>query len=130
MQPETRQALIAWMRQFGVTLLIYLAMLAASLWALTSQAAGPTRTALVVAPALPGLALIWLTVRWYRRCDEFIRLRVLQAAAVSAVAVAVFELVYFFLELLGLPRLSSGWISNLIWAVFVIQMLWLVATGK
>jgi hypothetical protein len=39
-------------------------------------------------------------------------------------------LVYFFLELLGLPRLSAAWFSNIVWLVFVAQMLRLIATGK
>jgi hypothetical protein len=39
-------------------------------------------------------------------------------------------LVYSFLELLGLPRLSAAWISNIVWLVFVVQMLRLISTGK
>jgi hypothetical protein len=76
------------------------------------------------------VALIGLTVRAYRRCDEFIRLRILQAAALAAIVVAVFSLVYFFLELLGLPHLSTAWISNVVWAVFVVTMLRLIAMVK
>jgi hypothetical protein len=130
MQAETRQALVGWMRQFGLAMAVYIATLATATWALTSVGAGPGRTALILAPILPGLALIGLTVRAYRRCDEFIRLRILQAAALAAIAVAVFALIYFFLELLGLPRLSAAWISNIVWAVFVAQMVRLIATGK
>jgi hypothetical protein len=74
--------------------------------------------------------LIGLTVRAYGRSDEFIRLRVLQAAALAAIVVAVFSLVYLFFELLGFPHLSTAWISNILWAVFVVQMLRLIATGK
>lgn len=128
MQQETRQVLVGWMRQFGLVTAAYLAALVISYWAARSQMAGPVRTALILTPTLPGLALIWLTVRSYRRCDEFIQLRVLQAAALAAVVVAVFALVYFFLELLGLPRLSSAWISNILWVVFGVQMVRLVAS--
>ena len=130
MLTETRQVLIGWIRQFGLTLLIYLAALTAATWAVSSIAAGPLRTTLILAPILPGLALIGLTVRSYRLCDEYIRLRTLQAAAIAVLAVAVFSLIYFFLELLGLPRLSSAWFSNIVWLVFVAQMLRLIATGK
>jgi hypothetical protein len=130
MQAETRQVLIGWMRQFGLTMAVYVAALAIATWASASEASGPLRTALILAPILPGLALIGLTVRSYRLCDEFIRLRTLQAAALAALVVAVFSLVYFFLELLGLPRLSTAWFSNIVWAVFVAQMLRLIATGK
>jgi hypothetical protein len=130
MQTESRQVLIGWIRRLGLTLLVYLAALATATWTVTSVGAGPLRTALILVPILPGLALIGLTVRSYRLCDEYIRLRTLQAAAIAVLVVAVFSLIYFFLELLGLPRLSSAWFSNIIWLVFVAQMLRLIATGK
>jgi hypothetical protein len=130
MQAETRQVLIGWMRQFGLTMAIYLVALATAAWASTSEAAGPLRTTLILAPILPGLVLIGLTVHSYHLCDEFIRFRTLQAAAVAAIVAAAFSLVYFFLELLGLPRLSAAWFSNIVWAVFVAQMLRLIAIGK
>jgi hypothetical protein len=88
MQGETRQALISWIRGFGLTLAVYIAMLVTATWALTAMAAGPVKTALILAPIVPGLALIGLTIRAYGRCDEFIRLRMLQAAAVAAIVVA------------------------------------------
>jgi hypothetical protein len=130
MQVETRQALIIWIRTFGLTMAVYMALLAAATRALTSMGASPVRTAVILAPILPGLALIGLTVRAYGRCDEFIRLRMLQAAALAAIVVAAFALIYFFLELLGLPRLSTAWVSNIVWVVFVAQMVRLLATGK
>jgi len=130
MQPETRQVLVGWIRQFGSATAIYVAALATATWALTSVRAGPLKTAVILAPIMPGLALIGLTVRAYGRCDEFIRLRILQAAALAAIVVAVFSMVYFFFELLGLPHLSTAWISNVVWAVFVVQMLRLIAMGK
>jgi hypothetical protein len=129
MNPETRLALTGWMRHFGLFMLVYLILLAVAYRESTSQE-GLTRTVLVLAPILPGLALIWQTIRSYRRCDEFIGLRVLEAAALAAAIVAAFTLVYFFLELLGMPRLSTAWICDLIWAVFVVQMLRLIADGK
>ena len=52
------------------------------------------------------------------------------AAALAAVAVAALSLVYFYMELLGFPHLSAAWISNVVWAVFVVQMVRLIATGK
>jgi len=130
MQSETRRVLVVWMRQFGAAMVVYLAALATAIWALTSVPAGPLRTAIILVPILPGLALIGLTVRAYGRCDEYIRLRILQAAALAAIAVAALSLVYFYLELLGFPHLSTAWISNVVWAVFVAQMLRLIATGK
>jgi hypothetical protein len=130
MLSETRQVLIGWIRIFGLAMLVYLAALATAIWASSSVAAGPLRTALILAPILPGLALIGLTVRSYRLCDEYIRLRTLRAAAIAVLMVAVFSLIYSFLELLGLPRLSAAWFSNIVWLVFVAQMARLIATGK
>jgi len=130
MQSETRQALSSWIRQFGLAMAVYIAMLVVATWALASVSTRPIRTALVLAPILPGLALIGLTMRAYRRCDEFIQRRMLQAAALAALVVAAFALIYFFLELLGLPHLSAAWISNILWAIFVAQMVRLMATGK
>ena len=115
---------------FGLAFLVYLVALGTAIWAFTSVATGSLRTALIVAPILPGLTLIGLTLRSYRLCDEYIRLRTLQAAAITVLVVAVFSLVYSFLELLGLPRLSAAWFSNIVWLVFVPQMLRLIATGK
>ncbi|MGC2029412.1 MAG: hypothetical protein WA642_05300 [Steroidobacteraceae bacterium] len=70
------------------------------------------RTAIILVPILPGLALIGLT------------------AALAAIVVAALSLVYFYMELLGFPHLSTAWISNVVWAVFVVQMVRLIATGK
>jgi hypothetical protein len=109
---------------------LYVTALVMAFWASTAKLVHPERIALVLAPVVPGLCLIGLTVNSYSRADEFIRLRILQAGAVSAVAVAAFALVYAFLELLGFPRLSAAWIYDLIWVVFAVQMLKLVATGK
>src|ERR1700691_2325302 len=106
MQSETRQVLIGWIREFGLAMAIYIAALAAAIWTLNSLDSGPLRTILVMAPILPGLALVGLTVRAYAKCDEYIRQRTLQAAALAAVVVAVLALVYYFLELLGWPHLS------------------------
>ena len=130
MQSDTRWGLVNWMRQFGAAMVVYLAALAAATWAPGSMRVGPLRTAIILVPILPGLALIGLTVRAFGRCDEYIRLRILRAAALAAIVVAALSLVYFYMELLGFPHLSTAWISNVVWAVFVVQMIRLIATGK
>src|SRR5271155_2524657 len=122
MQRETQQALIGWIREFGLAMAIYVAALVAATWTLHTVEAGALRTIVVLTPILPGLALIALTVRAYAKCDEYIRLRALQAAALAAVVLAVLALIYYFLELLGWPRLSMAWVSNILWVVFVMQM--------
>jgi hypothetical protein len=129
MREETRRVLTGWARQFSLLLIVYVALTALAARELGTKP-GPLRTALILAPILPGLALIGQTVRAYSRCDEYIRLRFLQAAAMAAVAVASFALVYYFLELLGYPWVSMAWISNIVWAIFVLNMVRLLAAGK
>jgi hypothetical protein len=63
MQSDTRWVLVNWMRQFGAAMVVYLAALAAATWAPGSMRVGPLRTAIILVPILPGLALIGLTVR-------------------------------------------------------------------
>jgi hypothetical protein len=96
---------------------------AISLWALSHLGPGNLRNLLVLTPVLPGLLMIaWMS--WvYSACDEFIRSRILSAAAITAVVVAVGSLIYSYLELTGLPRVSMAWTSNTGWAVFDILML-------
>ena len=72
---------------------------------------------------VPGLLMFALTGWLYRASDEYIRLRMLAAAAVSAFVVGAFVFVYGHLELIGFQHLSMAWVHNLGWALFVIQML-------
>jgi hypothetical protein len=130
MLPESRLILNHWMRQFGPAMALYVLALSFAVWASISRVEEPLRAAFSLAPILPGLALIWLTVRSYRHADEFIRLRILQAAAFAALVATAFSLIYSFLELLGLAHLSAAWISNILWTAFVVQMLKLVVTGR
>jgi multisubunit Na+/H+ antiporter MnhB subunit len=130
MNSETKQVLIAWTKQFGIAMAVYIAAVVAATVALRSQPAGAMRTALVLAPIVPGLSLIWFTVRSYKRCDEYIQLRMLRSASLIIVVLAALSLTYCFLELLGLPRLSAQWVSNIISGMFVVQMVRLLATGK
>jgi hypothetical protein len=96
------------------------------LWSLMHLGPGGLRNALVMMPVLPGLLIIAWAVWMYRRCDEFIRARTLRAGAVTAMVIAAGSLIYAYLELLGLPRLSMGWVSNVGWVVFDAQMLRLI----
>jgi hypothetical protein len=128
MPVEARQVLGGWIRLFGPAITIYTTTLIVAVWASNTQMSGLARTLFTMAPVLPGLALLGLTIRSYRSSDEYIRLRILQAAAVAAVVVAALSLI--FLELSGLPHLSAAWTTNIVWLVFTTQMLRLVATGR
>jgi hypothetical protein len=130
MHAEATQILRRWTRQFGLMLAIYTGAIGLAVWSSSADFLAPERMALGLAPVVPGLAIIWLTVRVYQRCDEFIQMRVLQAASTAAVVVAVICLVSSFLEPLGFPRLSAAWVSNIIWAVFAGQMVKLLVLGR
>jgi hypothetical protein len=124
MEPtERRQILAVWMREFGLLLLVYLIAYAAALWATRSLPGGSMRFALTVAPIVPGLLLIANTVRWYRRCDEFIRLRILQATAITALVTAVWTMVYGYLEIAGLPQVNVSLTHTVAWPVFCWQVI-------
>lgn len=84
---------------------------------------GIVRAVLVLAPIMPGLLIFAVSYWLYKTCDEYIRLRTLQAATVTAVIVAVLSMIYFFLELLGFPRLSAMWIHIVGWSLFDAQIL-------
>jgi hypothetical protein len=120
---ERRRILVLWMREFGLLLLVYLIAYAAALWAMRSLPGGSMRFALTVSPIVPGLLLIANAVRWYRRCDEFIRLRILQATAITALVTAVWTLVYGYLEIAGLPPVNVALAHTVAWPVFCWQMM-------
>jgi len=73
--------------------------------------------------AMPWSQLAYWSALAIAACDEYIRLRVLRAPAVTALIVGILVLTYFFLELSGLPRLSMMWVSLVGWSIFIAQML-------
>ncbi len=104
----------------------YWCALAIAVWAYVRMPPGDIRVALILAPIAPGLLIFAVTYWLYRSCDEYIRMRTLQAATVTAALVAMLSMIYFFLELLGFPRLSMMWMHVVGWSVFDAQILWLM----
>lgn len=127
---ERRQIVFGWIRQFGFTVVVYLVAYAGAMWAWQTMPRGGLQTLIVLLPIVPGLLLIGNSVRCYRRSDEFIRLRILQAVAVTAAVTAVWTLIYAYLELLGLPHLSVGFVHTVGWPVFVVQMVRLIRSAQ
>ena len=123
---ERKQLFFLWIRQFGCWFLAYLLGYAGAMWALLSLPPGAVRTALVIAPILPGLGLIWSTVAAYRRADEFVQREILVAASQAALFTAVWTLAYAFLEPLGLPHLNMGLVHTFGWPVFIWRMVQLM----
>lgn len=119
---KRRLILSGWMREFGIVLTLYIVAYSGALWAALTLPPGTAKTVLILLPIAPGLALILSAVRNYRKSDEYIRLRVLQATAVCAVTMAIGTLVYGYLELVGLPHLNIGAIHGVAWPLFAVQM--------
>jgi hypothetical protein len=130
MHTEARRNLNAWLRNFGIPTVLYLAALGVAIWSSISEPAGVTRTVLVLVPIVPGLSLIWLAIRSYRQSDEYIQQRIEQSAAFAGVAAAILALIYSSLELAGLPRPSAAWVWNFMGVIFVVQMLRLMVVGR
>ena len=108
----------------------YWCALAMAIWAYVMMPQGNIRTLLVLTPILPGLLIFAVTYWLYETCDEYVRLRTLQAATLTAMLVAVLSMIYFFLELLGFPKLSMMWIHIVGWSVFDAQLLWLMFRSR
>lgn len=127
MDPIERKRILAeWMQQFGLLFLAYLVAYSGAMWALMTQPAGLLKTLLVMAPIVPGSLMIWRSVVNYRRSDEFVRQKILQAVALTAVVTAFWTLVYAYLEPLGLPHLNMGFVHTVGWPIFIWQMIRLI----
>jgi len=76
-------------------------------------------TVLTLPPIVPGVLIIAGAIWQYRACDEFIRSRILSAAAASAVVTAIWTLAYSYLEMIGFPRIGMMWVGNAGWLIFM-----------
>ncbi len=104
-------------------LLLYTAVLFGSIKLAEPMDPGPTRTALLISPAIPIAIAVWVIVRGFRRMDEFIRLRTLENIGISFAVTAGWTLTYGFLEGAGFPRLTMFWVwpvMGAIWATLSI----------
>jgi len=91
---------------------------------------GAVRIAVLLSPILTGLLCLAVAYWLYQACDEYIRYKLLKCVAATAVIIAFGSLVYFFLELLGFPRLSALWINLLGWSVFNLQVLYVIYRSR
>lgn len=108
----------------------YWCTLAMAAWSGLYLPAGSIRTALIVTPVLPAMLIIAVSYWVYQACDEYIRLKILRCVAMTASIVALCTLAYFFLELLGFPRLSMLAVNLLGWSVFNLGMLYVIIRSR
>jgi hypothetical protein len=67
---------------------------------------GIARTLVLISPMAPPLLMIVVVMRYFRRVDEYMRLRILENWALTAAITAMLTFTYGFLENAGFPRLS------------------------
>src|SRR5262249_24565617 len=91
---------------------------------------GSIQTAVMLTPVLTALLCLSVTYWLYGASDEYIRLRILRCVAVTAIIVALCTLSYFFLELMGFPRLSMLWVNILGWSIFNAQILFVILRSR
>jgi hypothetical protein len=108
----------------------YWSTLGVAAWAYVFMPHGGVRTVLILTPILPSLFIFAVTYWLYRASDEFIRFRTLQAGTLTAMIVTILATIYFFLELLGYPKLSMMWIPIVAWTVFDGQMIRLMIQSR
>jgi hypothetical protein len=81
-------------------------------------------------PLLTLLLLVGIIYFVYRASDEYLRLHILKAAALTGVILAFSASVYFCLEQLGLARLSMSVVIVYGWAVFTTLVLWVLYRAR
>ena len=121
-------------RRVGFTLFClqwgYWTTLGMAAWLWHSMPEGIVRSSLVLSPVLLALLIVANAYWIYEACDEFIRLRILKCVVVTAIVVAASTLGYFFMELLGFPRLSMLAIHLFGLSVFNLSMLYVVIRSR
>jgi hypothetical protein len=91
---------------------------------------GSVRTGVILTPVLTALLSVSVAYWLYQACDEYFRQRLLKCVAATAIVVGFCTLAYFFLELMGLPRLSMIWVNLLGSSVFNLQMLFVIVRSR
>ena len=99
----------AYILELGLTMGLYMLAVTARPW-LIDHAANPS---LVLAAKLSPVFPIWLTFlviwRYYRRIDEFEKLKFLQTIGIAFGVGSCLIVTYSFLEDAGLPQLALSW---------------------
>jgi hypothetical protein len=116
-------------REMAMSLVLYIALLFASIRFGRPMAEGMART-LVLASPMAGFALMLAALtRHVLRIDEYLRLRQLENFALAAAITAGLTFTYGFLETAGYPRLSmfAVWpVMAAAWGVVNCVRCWLV----
>lgn len=100
---------------------LYIVALFGSIWAVERyHLTGAVEVAVTMLPVVPIALLFVAVVRFFSATDELERQINMECLALAAGLTALLAISYYFLEGLGLPRLSSLWTFlavMIIWAV-------------
>jgi hypothetical protein len=96
--------------QFGTSMALYVAILFASIWTIKHfHLTGGVEVAVVMLPVIP-IALVFVAfVRFFQGTDELERQINMESLALAAGLTALLAITYYFLEGIGLPRISMLW---------------------
>ena len=113
--------------EFNAAMLLFIAAVVGRKYALHEVGEPVLRTLILLSPIVPVLLAAFAVVRFYRRIDEYHRMQLLEALAVSAGVTAVVAVSWGFLEDVGFPHLQIfyAWmVMALTWAVVAIYLGW------
>lgn len=96
----------AYLREFGLSMLVYVGLLVGAIKFGRPMPDGVLRTAILLAPMIGFFLAIWAIARHMGRIDEYQRRVMLETVAIGAAVTAAVTFSYGFLETAGFPRLS------------------------
>lgn len=96
----------AYLREMGLSMAVYVALLFAAIRYGRSMPDGALRTAVLLTPSLGFFLAIWAIARNLGRVDEYVRRTMLETFAIGAAVTAAVTFSYGFLETAGFPKLS------------------------
>jgi hypothetical protein len=89
---------------------LYILVIAGSVYALNHGAAGITKIGAAVAPVLPIVAVALATIRWLQATDEYERQTAITGLAIAGGLTSMLAVTYGFLENAGLPRIPAWYL--------------------
>jgi len=106
--------------EMGSAMALYAFMLSGAV-ALYPAVSNPAmKVTLAICPALPFALALWAMIRHLGRVDEYLRRRLTENVAISAMVTAFWTFTYGFLEGVGFPRISMFWVWGAMGASWLI----------
>lgn len=108
----------AYMREMAIAMVVYMALLCATIIYARGMDLGIVRTLLLASPMIGVILLVWALARHMLRVDEFVRKFSLENMALAAGLTAGLTFTYGFLETAGFPRLSMFVVLPLLFILY------------